>query len=768
LERFVSLVLARPRTVVFCIAAVTALLAVELRNLRPEVELEDLMPRGHPYRLIDDRLREEFGTGQTALLAIGVAEGDVFSPETVARIQRLTTQVERLPGVEPASVLSLTSANAKAVRAHADGVSVAPLFEGRADDPAALAALREAALSNPMYLGQLVTRDLRGALVLADFSDEVSAEDTTRALEALAAGERVPGTEILVGGQSPALAALQDATRRIVPLLLLAIVVVGLVHYEAFRTGQAVVLPLVTACLSVIWSMGLSTLLGVRVTPWTAVTAVLVLSVAAGHAVQILKRYYECYAELGDNRAAVAASLERIGPVTVTAGFIAAAGFASLASFGVPAVRDFGLIAAWGIVSALVIELTFIPACRVLLPAPRTAETRREREHTVLAPLLEALAVFVERRPATLLAASLAVVCGLGLGVRDLRVNTAFRAWFGPDEPMIVADRAIRERYTGTSTIRVRVAAEEGATLLDPQAMRGIAALQALLAGEPQISATLSVADSVQLMHRALDESAAEPWAVPDDGALIAQYLLLFDPEQLARVLTPDQRVAAIHALSRSDDVAWVEDVFARLRRLGAEVMPPGVRVEVAGGELAQAAANNQTVVREKLLNMLQVSGVIFALSALVFRSLVAGLLVLAPLACAVVVNLGVMGWIGSWLSFATASYTSMGISLGADFAIYLLFRLREEMRSSPLEAALRVTLRSSGRAIFFVASAIAAGYGTLVFSDFALWRQLGAYVALMMGSSALATLTVLPALVLLAQPRFLGGKRPVPSAPLR
>jgi hypothetical protein len=212
--------------------------------------------------------------------------------------------------------------------------------------------------------------------------------------------------------------------------------------------------------------------------------------------------------------------------------------------------------------------------------------------------------------------------------------------------------------------------------------------------------------------------------------------------------------------------VHWVEGVFARLRQVGAERMPPGVRVEVAGGELGQAAANNETVVREKLLNMLQVSAVIFALSALVFRSFVAGLLVLAPLACAVAANLGVIGWIGSWLSFATASYISMGISLGADFAIYLLFRLREEMRSNPLEVALRTTLRSSGRAIFFVASAIAAGYGTLVLSDFALWRQLGAYVALMMATSALATLTVLPALVLLARPRFLGGKRPVPSAP--
>jgi hypothetical protein len=245
-------------------------------------------------------------------------------------------------------------------------------------------------------------------------------------------------------------------------------------------------------------------------------------------------------------------------------------------------------------------------------------------------------------------------------------------------------------------------------------------------------------------------------YAVPDDRALIEQYLLLFDPEDLERVLTSDHRVGAIHALSRSDDVAWVQGVFGRLRATAAEVMPAGVRVEVAGGELAQAAANNETVVQEKLLNMLQVAAVICALSALVFRSLVAGLLVLAPLACAVLVNLGVMGWIGSWLSFATASYTAMGVSLGADFAIYLLFRLREEHRSQPLEAALRSSIATSGRAIFFVASAIAVGYATLLVSDFALWRQLGAYVALMMASSALATLTVLPACVLLLRPRFL------------
>ena len=752
MDGFVAFILARPRWVIACVLAVTALFARELRFLEPRVSLRDLTPRGHAYRAIDDALSENFGAGQTALLAIGVEQGDVFTPETLARIARLTSAVEELPGVVPDSVLSLASPLARQVSSGPDGVQIGPLMDGVPADPK---ALRAAVFAQPAYVGLLVTQDGRGAMIQADFAERERPERVTRALEALAAAERGDGTEVLVGGQSPALAALQDATRRILPLVGLALLIVAAVHYEAFRTLQAVFLPLVTAGLSVVWAMGLTSLFGVRLTPWTAVTAVLVVSVAAGHAVQILKRYYECYAELGDNRAAVSASLRRIGPVTAVACFTAAAGFASLATFGVPAVRDFGLMAACGILSTLVIELTFIPAVRVLLPAPRPAEVQREREHRLLDRALDAIARSVVARPARVLAVGLCVSAAIGLGAARIQVNTAFRSWFDADEPAIVADRAIRERYTGTSTIRVLIEGEDAGSLLDPAALRGIDALQAVLRAEPDVTATVSVADALKTLHRAMSDDPAG-YALPEDRALIAQYLLLLDGPALSRVLTPDHRAAAIYALARSDDVAWVEGVFERLRATAAREMPPGVRVRVAGGELAQAAANNETVVREKLLNILQVSAVICVLSALAFRSLVAGLLVLTPLACAVAINLGTMGWVGSWLSFATASYTAMGVSLGADLAIYLLFRLREEMHKRPLEEALRESLLSSGRAIFFVSSAIACGYAALLVSSFALWRQLGAYVALMMAASALATLTVLPAAVLLVRPRFL------------
>ena len=55
----------------------------------------------------------------------------------------------------------------------------------------------------------------------------------------------------------------------------------------------------------------------------------------------------------------------------IAAGGVAALGFAALALTGIPAITGFGLACAYGIGSAVVLEMTFVPALRSLLPAPQ-------------------------------------------------------------------------------------------------------------------------------------------------------------------------------------------------------------------------------------------------------------------------------------------------------------------------------------------------------------------------------------------------------------
>jgi predicted RND superfamily exporter protein len=120
------------------------------------------------------------------------------------------------------------------------------------------------------------------------------------------------------------------------------------------------------------------------------------------------------------------------------------------------------------------------------------------------------------------------------------------------------------------------------------------------------------------------------------------------------------------------------------------------------------------------------------------------------------------MGWSGVWLDMSTAAITAMGVSIGADFAIYLLFRVREELRAGCTpDAALRTGLRSSGKAALYVSSAVVAGYLTLALSGFSVWLRLAFLTSMTVALSALATCLVLPAIIRLLQPRFLA--RPLP-----
>jgi predicted RND superfamily exporter protein len=136
---------------------------------------------------------------------------------------------------------------------------------------------------------------------------------------------------------------------------------------------------------------------------------------------------------------------------------------------------------------------------------------------------------------------------------------------------------------------------------------------------------------------------------------------------------------------------------------------------------------------------------------------LIGGLLVATPLIVAVVTNFGVMGFFGIPLDVITSPIAAMAVGIGSDYAVYFLFRLREELGTSRTASlALASTMQSSGKAIVYVSSAIAGGYLVLCVSGFVFHIELGVLVALAMVVSSLAAITLLPALALLLRPTFL------------
>jgi len=194
-------------------------------------------------------------------------------------------------------------------------------------------------------------------------------------------------------------------------------------------------------------------------------------------------------------------------------------------------------------------------------------------------------------------------------------------------------------------------------------------------------------------------------------------------------------------------------------------VFPAGVHVRIGGG-IASSLALNEEMIRCKVLNILQILGCVFLISTVIFRSIQAGLLILVPLVAAVFVNFGVMGLTGIPLNIPTALVSAMAVGIGADYAIYLTFRMREELRSGAAEAiALRTAFQSAGKAAIYVSTAVAGGFGVLIFSwGFNMHVWMGFLIGLAMLVSSFSTLTVFASLIFTLRPKFIFPRESIVS----
>jgi len=582
--------------------------------------------------------------------------------------------------------------------------------------------------------------------------------------------------EVYLGGLPVVLSFFWKDTFQQPFLFVLAILIVGLLHWYAFRTWQGLIIPLVTSLLSVVWAMGLLGISGRPMDPWNAMTPILILAIAAGHSVQILKRFYEEYERLRmEGRAAdratvkdaVVESTVQVGAAMVTAGLIASASFASLITFRLKTFQSFGLLTASGILSALVLELSFIPALRSVLRPPQKAVAARGPDF--LDRFLTGLAVRItgSGRPMILVVASLFFIASV-FGASQIRVSNSNRNQFFESTELRQDDKILNANFAGTSTIYLFLQAKRPDALKDPKVLKAIDGLERRLDQLPGVGKTESYVDYLKKMNKALHGGDPTFDRPPDSQELSAQYLFLYsvsgNPTDFARLINGSTSQAVVWIFLKSDSTNLAEQLIRVVDDYKRDHFDPRqVEIGVAGSSPVVLALNEE-MVHGKIKNIIQIALITFLITALVRRSLLGGVFVLIPLTLAVMVNFGIMGFTGITLGIGTAAISAMAVGIGADYEIYLIFRLREELeKTGSIEKAVIKTLTTSGKAIIFVAVAVSAGYALLAFTGYYLHME-GILVPLAMLTSCLGALAILPTLVMIFRPGFVFGaqKRPM------
>ncbi len=741
-NRWTKVVLDKPWLVIVLATLITIVTGSFLTRLEFDASINAMIPMDDPVLADQQTVVDEFGTQELFLIAI---QGDnVFNSSTLKKIDAMTNQLEAISGVG-----SVTSPlNAQRVESGFFGIEIGPMAIDLPQSAQEIEDFKDKIFASP-YVNRLITEDGKGAALLLDLDSNNG--DVIDQIQTVVNQFKGP-EKIHIVGDSYIMdyteKAMKQDLRNLVPFVVL---VIALVLYLTFRSLLGVFIPLITVGASLVWTVGLMSWLGIPVSMISMVMPVILVTLGIASSIHILNKYQESLASGFAKREALEETLATMTPPVAMAALTTAAGFVSLITAFVHPIREFGVLTAIGVIFAMLLSLSLIPALIILFKAPQAKEGRKERDF--LTRTLGALTRWVIGHPRKVLVAVLALVVVFGYGASQITLESNIVNYFSKSSPVREGAQVIEDIFGGSMQISVVVDTGEEDGIKKPEVLAEIVSIQDYLNSWDNINHATSIVDVVRELNQALWDGDPQAYAIPDTREGVAQQLLLFNMqggEGIDSLVTYDYSRALITAQMKTLDAQMLGSVIGEVDAYLETNYGPesGLNVRLIGTPKVMLRLMNRYV-QTQVSSLVTSSIAVGIIVALLMGSPAIGLLSLVPLLLTVLLNFGLMGYLSMPLDAVTSIIASLAIGIGVDYAIHYISRYRYELaQGHDQTTALENTGASAGKGIFFNAFALIIGFLVLVFSHFRAISVFGFLISVTMIVSSLAALVVIPVLL--------------------
>lgn len=769
IERFYQKVVLFPKTVILASLILFVVTISFLPKLVKDTRSDAFLAADNPALIYRDKVKEQFGLSDPMVVAIvNHSDRGIYTAESMRLISSLTNAVQDLPNVDAERVFSLaTESNIEATE---DGMLVEAFFEELPQTQAQLDHLESAIKEFPLYHGNLVSNDGTATIIAMEVLDESKVEQTYKNLQTLVASEKISEhIELHIAGEGAIAGYLgsyidSDAQRLnpIAGLIITLIIIFAFRRLSPGLLGNFIIAASVLMTLSIMAANG---------TPYFVITnamPVILIGISVADAIHIFSHYFDLQLKRPgyDKKALVVETMvEMWRPITLTT-ITTAAGFLGLyfASY-MPPFKYFGLYTALGVSIAWLYSMIFLPAMMALIK-PRVSESFKKAASKDKTDFFSRMMLILGRlslkKPSLtiLLFASIAAIgaySALQIKVDENRIGT-----FHSSEAIVKADKAINTYLNGSSNLNIVIETQNNEDLFLPENLKKIEALQMYAESLPHVTDSISIVDYLKQMNRSLNGGDVSEYRLPQDKDLTAQYFLIYsasgDPTDFEEEVDYDYRVANIRVILNDGHFQETKPVVEALEAyIQNEFNDSGITANLSGRiNLNYHWIKDLGV--SHFTGLALALGLVWLVSALLFKSPLAGLFAMIPVLSSILLVYASMAFMGISLGIGTSMFASVAIGLGVDFAIHTIDRLKTlyRLHDGDMDKTLMALYPTTGRALLFNFLAIACGFGVLISSKVVPLNNFGTIVALAVTMSFLASVTLLPALIKVFKPRFI------------
>ena len=706
----------------------------------------------NPDRVALDQFEAEFAKDDNLILVLNATEGGLFQPEILAAIGELTEKAWLLPHVR--RVDSLT--NFQHTYAIGDEMIVSDLVPDITNvTPEVAANAREIALSRPELVHSMIDPTGRfGSMQvmfrLPGLNPETEVPMIVAETQALAAEFRAqnPDIELRMTGSvminNQFAVSGQEDGMTLTPMMFGAILLIVLF---AFRSIVGVFMTVSVIAMSAIIGLGALGWSGVALNSVTVLAPLIIMTLAVASVVHVLASVRQTMTETPDRKEWARVALDEHGAEIAVACLTTAIGFLALNFSISPPFRELGNIVAVGVIAALFLTLTFLPALIAILPMKRR-ETLATTDR-----FMRPFAEFVIGWRKPLLVVMSLIVIAFASGIPRLALEDDFVRYFDERYEFRRDSDYFEANLGALNIMEYPLPAGRSDGINDPAYLAKVEAFTEWLRAQPEVTHVRSMTDVIQRLNMNMHADDPAMMKLPDSDMASAQFLFLYELSlgygmDLTDQINVDRSAMRISASMGNATTRQMLALDARAQEWLATNAPDIATPPTGMSQVFNLIAYRD--VRAMLTGTVLALIAISALLLLILRDIKLGLLSLIPNLIPAAMAFGLWGYGVGAVTLAIAVVIAMTLGIVVDDTVHFLAKYKEGRRKGMTpEDAVRYTFSKVGMALLVTTFALVVGFAILSTSGFAVNGDMAKLTALTITLALIADFLLLPALLI-------------------
>ncbi|MDL2041922.1 MMPL family transporter [Vibrio parahaemolyticus] len=719
-----------------------------------------------------DEIQTTFAKTDNLAIVIAPEDGDIFTPQTLSLIQKITVDAWQVPYSSRVDSI----ANYQHTEAFDDDLLVEDLLYSEYElTPDRISKVKSIALSEPVLKSALVSE--KGDVTVVNITVQLPEMDKTAEVEEVVSSinamidryqRAYPDVTFhkagIIAMNHAFMTAAQDDSSTLVPTMLVVILVFLTIM---LRSILSVIATLIVIIGSVMATMGISGWAGMFLSTATVNVPTLIMTLAVADCVHVIATMRQSM----KNGFTKVQSIERsialnFVPILITS-VTTAIGFLMMNMSDSPVLRDFGNLSALGVMVACFLSVTLLPALLKLLPIHVKMETSQDQKH-----VMDRLGDFVVSQRRALLPLSVAVIVVCASLIPLNKVNDESVEYFGQRNEFRQAADFMEERISGMTNISIAIKTNESQGIAAPDFLNTIGEFSSWLRDQPETDHVATLADVYKRLNKNMHGDDEAYYSLPQERELAAQYLLLYEMSlpyglDLNNQINVDKSsIKMVLTVANLGSVELV-DLENRIYQWFAEHAP---QYQVVASSPSLMFAHIGETNMASMLSTLPITLVLIsALLIFALRSVRLGLISLMPNIAPAVIGFGLWALISGEINLGLSVVVTLTLGIVVDDAVHFLSKYQRARREGQTaEQAVRYAFHTVGRALWITTVVLVAGFSVLAMSSFRLNADMGQLSAIVIFIALVVDFLFLPTLLMLFDKKAYLQESPSDNARLK